>query len=234
MGSDRITDIVITTRNRFDLLQRTVEHIIRRTRSPYRLHVIDDGSDEPNAEYLMELWYEREIETLLLCNERRGAMANLNAGFWMSFSDPMVFTDDDVLCPDVEPDWLARGLAALDARPTLGLLALNHPGAHRRVERVDGEVTICKYVGGTFMFVRRRILQKRHYAHFRGNFGATPTMERCNWCRAEGLEVGYLTETYCQHIGVDESAIYPGERYKGRDIPPLDPLTLEPPEAWRR
>ena len=232
--SDRITDIVVTTRKRFNYLQRTIEHILSRTRSPYRLHVVDDASDEPNVEYLLELWYEREIETLLLCNERRGAMANLNAGYWMSFSDPMVFTDDDVLCPDVEPDWLARGLSVMDRYKNLGILALNHPGANRRVISVDGEVTYCKYVGGTFQFVRRRILQRRHHAHFRGNFGATPTMERCNWCRGEGLEIGYLTDTYCYHIGVDESAHYPGQRYKGRDIQPVDMQTLEPPEKWKR
>jgi glycosyltransferase involved in cell wall biosynthesis len=116
-------DIVLTTRDRLDYLKRTLEHIYARTRSPHMLHVVDDGSTEGNADYLIAEWKAGRVHDLLLRGGRCGAMANLNAGAWLAFSDPVVFVDDDVLCPDVEPDWLERGTAAILARPNLAILA---------------------------------------------------------------------------------------------------------------
>jgi len=201
------------------------------------LHVIDDASKEDNVPFLLDLWWDCEIETLILCNERRGVMANLNVGTWLSFSDSVVFMDDDVLCPDVEPDWLERGTAAILARPNLAILALNHPGASRKPYAKDDLVTYCKGVGGTFMFVRRRLLMEQPLPHERGNFSPKPTATRCNNARArreageKGYDIGYLAHTYCYHFG-HESARHPGQTYKGKFVEPLDWGTLEPPAEW--
>lgn len=233
---DNRTDIVVTTRNRLPLLKRTMEHIFKRTRSPHCLHVIDDASDwtkegGENAAYLYDLYRQRKLHTLVLRGERCGIMANLNLMRWSTFSDPIVFTDDDVLCPDVKPDWLARGLDAMKRHKDVAIMALNHPGARRKVIEVEGDVTVCHYVGGTFMFVRRAFIMNHAHAHFRRNFGVVPTMQRCNWARAAGLKVAYLTGTYCYHTGlVSELTNKPTT---ARDIKPLDWKTLEPPENWR-
>jgi glycosyltransferase involved in cell wall biosynthesis len=231
MPDDQI-DIVMTTRNRLGCLKRTLEHLFERTRSPYALHVIDDGSEEANAAYLYNLHQQGLIHTLVLRGKRCGAMANLNMMRWSTFSDPFVFTDDDVLCPDVESDWLARGLAAMRAHPDVGVMALNHPGARRKAQGVEGEITTCLYVGGTFMFVRRAFIMGFAHSHFRGNFGMVPTMQRCNAARAAGLKVAYLTNTYCYHIGLVSE--HTNKPTTARDIVPLDWGTLEPPEEWRK
>jgi hypothetical protein len=195
--------------------------------------VIDDDSEEGNQEYLLDLYRERKIHTLVLRSERCGAMANLNLGTWSAFSDPIVFTDDDVLCPDVEPDWLSRGLKAMEKRDNLALLALNHPGARRRILSVDEEVTLCRFVGGTFMFVNRVFIEQWSLPHFRGNFGITPTTKRCHKAAALGWDIGYLTETYCYHIG-EESEIT-RDNYGGRFVEVGDWTTLEPKaERWRK
>lgn len=224
-----IIDIVVTTRNRLSLLRQTLECIWSCTKTPFYLHVIDDASEEENARYLWAEWQHGRIDHLLIRGVRCGIMSNSNAGAWMTFSDPVVFTDDDVLCPNVEPDWLACGLAAMEAQSDLGLLALNHPGARRNSYEQRGPVTLCKYVGGTFMFIRRKFLEQYHLPHYEGNFGHATTQFRSQQARANGWLVGYLTETFCYHTGHVSAN---GNEYKGHSVEPLDWETLRPPEKW--
>jgi len=232
MPDDR-TDIVMTTRNRLPCLKQTLEYLFERTRSPYVLHVVDDASDEGNVEYLLELWRLGKIESLLLRNERHGLVPNLNAGAALTHSDPFVSTDDDVLCPDVEPDWLARGLAAMKRRPKLAVLALNHPGAHRPNQERDREVVYCKWVGGTFAFLRRELACGCPLPHHRRDFGGTPTILRCEKAYEQGWRVGFLLDTFCHHIG-EVSMVHPGDKYHGKLIEPLDWKTFRAAEEYLR
>ena len=228
------TDIIVTTKDRLALLRQTLAHIYERTRSPYRLHVIDDASKDGTATWLVGEYEAGRVHHLLLRSQWCGALANNNAGWWMSFSDPVVFVDDDVLCPDVEPDWLERGLTEMRKRRKLGALALNNPAGNvRRMRRqigVSGNVTFCRYVGGTFMFIRRAALKAWVLPHRMGMRG-WPTTTRCGRIRKAGWNIGYLTETFCQHIG-GESII----RESGKHPVPLmdvtDDKTLRPPERW--
>lgn len=218
-------DIVLTTRNRLEYLKKTLVHIYERTYTPYRLHVIDDASSEGNVEYLFREWKCGRVHDLLLRGIRCGAMANLNTGTWLAFSDPVVFCDDDVLCPKLQPDWLAQGCEVMRRYPKLALLSLNHPGAkHKSMEQGWG-VTFCKSIGGTFMFVRRKFLMQYQLSHERDNFSPKPTDLRCKAALKRGWKIGYLTNVYCHHIG-RWSAITETE-YSGRDVEPANWDTLE-------
>jgi len=231
MAPDPITDIVVTTRNRLGCLRRTLEYIYERTTSPYWLHVIDDASQEGNAEYLLEEWRAGRVHDLLLRGVRTGAMANMNVGTWLALSDPFVITDDDVLCPQVEPDWLEQLVSAMRAVPDLGICALNHPRARRIKREIEGPVQFCKAVGGTFMGMRRQLAFYSWLPHYRNNFGITPTTTRCQKTRKlRKWRIGYLKHVYCQHIG--EVSELTGKRHAAwyHNVPEdaVDPLTLEP------
>ena len=229
-----VTDIVVMTCERLALLKRTLAHIWERTRTTYRLHVIDDASTEGNAEYLSELLAQGRIASALLRPERVGIAAHLRAIGAMSESDPVVFTDDDVLCPRLEPDWLARGLAAMAAHPEVGLLALNNPecnigGKRGPRERGHGGITYCRNVGGTFAFARRAVLD----GCAPGGRARSPVKIMCVRAAAAGWRVAYLADVYCQHIGMASAR-------NGRDLSaelalvmPLDPLTLEPVDEYK-
>lgn len=236
--TEPITDIVMLTRNRLEYLNQSVTHIHSRTRSPHKLHVIDDASTDGNVEWLAKAQQSGIVETLVLRGDRHGALTNLNIAVAMTYSDPIVLTDDDILCPDIDPDWLQRGREAILARPRLGILALNHPGARRVAEpefqhEGDGEVTYCRCVGYTLVFVRRKLLVERPLPHYRENFGTTPAMIRCSYARLDGWEIGYLTNVYCRHIGVESSLT--GKAYNPRSFEiEQDSTTLEPlEERWR-
>ena len=156
------TDIVVTTCDRVSLLKNTIVHILQRTASDsFNLTVIDDASKDGTQEYLRHMQFKS-----IFLKERVGIPAHLRSMLNLTTSDPIVFTDDDILCPKLDPDWLVRGLNAMETYPKLGILALNLPQCNidnkRKLIQAGPEVSICHYVGGSFVFIRRRVLKKLH------------------------------------------------------------------------
>jgi len=226
---ERTTDIVVTTRKRFIYLTQTLRYLWERTRTPYRLTVVDDGSIGKQVDWLIEQFHCGRINSLVLKGTRHGAMANLNAGAWMTYSDPVVFVDDDILCPDIEPDWLSRGLVEMDRHGELAMLALRHPGAKVKPYDRAGNVVYCWSLGGTYCFMRRRFVTEHPLPHRAGHL-AKPMEERCRIAHTNGWRIGYLSGVYCQHIGVE--SVLTGKKYGGRFIEPVDAKTLRPPEKY--
>jgi hypothetical protein len=227
-----VTDICMTTRNRIEYLKETVDRLFACTRLPFALHVIDDGSEDgATVPYLLRLFGEGRLASLTLRKERVGHPSGKNLSTWLAFSNPFVITADDILCPDVEPDWLARGLVAMAARPKLAELDLNHPGAYRIALEDDGEVVYCRAVGGTFGFLRREFVEGFHVPHILGDSGYIEDTFRCDAAQASGWRVGFLKHTYCYHIG-RISVARPGQPYIGPFVEPQDWKTLEPPGGY--
>jgi len=227
-----MTDIVVTTCGRLPLLKRTLEYIWERTTTPYRLHVIDDASI--NAAYLKELRDQGQVASIRLHTERAGIAAHLRAIEKITVSDPIVFTDDDILCPRLEPDWLERGMQAMRWFPKLGLLALNNPQCNvdgKRGQTMPGKpVTLCRNVPGSFVFMRRAVL-----ASCRPRDGTqSPVKAMCRLAARQGWQVGYLTDVYCQHIGSRSVRTGKDLSKQLELVLPIDGDTLEPPEEFRR
>jgi glycosyltransferase involved in cell wall biosynthesis len=222
----KATDIIITTRNRPHYLKETVERILSCTRTPYKLHIIDDASNDETVPYILRLFNAGKLETITLNHKRQGQMNNLMLESKIGVSPIYVHVDDDVLCPDIEPDWLSRGLDIIGEHDDIGMMALNHPGA-RRVNIEDRHnLMVCRVIGGTYSFIRRKCSRQMGKIH-RYDLGTAPQMTMCRWARHLGYQVGYAKKTYCYHIG-DYSILTEGE-YKG--VPSTSPLnweTLEP------
>ncbi len=226
-------DIVMTTCDRLPLLQQTLARIWQRTVTPYRLRVIDDASAGGNAEYLQAQYAAGRIVSLHLHRRRVGIAAHLRSLQQITDSDPVVVTDDDILCPKLEPDWLVRGLAAMEQFPALGLLALNNPQCNldgsRGPKTSLGEVTLCRNVGATFLFVRRAVL-----AACRPHDGERSAVKRlCLLATAAGWRVGYLTDVYCQHIGAVSARTRHNLSADLALVAPVNPYTLEPADEYK-
>jgi len=232
------TDIVVFTCdqkgfNRIGLLKRTVAHIVRRTRSPFRLYVIDDVSGGKTVAWLGKQHRKGIITGVLRHKKRAGISAGLRDVLSITQSDPVIITDDDVLCPNLVPDWLERGLIEMAARPRLGMLALNNPqcnvGDKRHNKRPDNAITFCSCVGMTFLFVRRALLSGRRIE----GKARSPIRKMSQVVAKGGYKVGYLTHVYCQHIGI--MSIRSGRDYSRelRKVRPVNDETLEPPDAYK-
>ena len=237
-----ITDIVLSTKNRLPLLTRTLDHIFERTTSPYRLHVIDDASTDGNVEYLKRLRADGRLARLILHRQSKEMGANWNEAAKIAQSKILVYTEDDVLCPKLSPDWLARGLRAMAKYPRMGMLALNAPTRRQslRDRKRIGPITICNKVGYTFTFIRlaqmKQIIIPRSGKKLEGIVLGKRGNHMISACaramRARGFEVGYLTNVYCQHIGAISER--KGIDLSVRLIEPLDADTLQPPLGWRK
>lgn len=233
-----MTDIVIGTHNRVPLLGRTLAHILGRTSSPFRLHVIDDASEDETRQLVLGL--RGAVASYHRYPERRGIIAHLAALLTLTASDPVVFTDDDVLCPDLSPDWLSRLLKIMDARPAVGVLALNNPQAHplvrgdsRHITAREEDLVFCRNVGATFAAIRRNVLRSVRVPADH----PSPMKALCIEAGRLGWSVGYLPGVYCQHLGIHSQRsadLDPVDMAEdlGR-VAPTNPKTLEPPEEYR-
>jgi len=155
-------DIVVTTCDRLSYLRKTLRNIRGHTSTPYRLTIVDDASTDGTVEYLRGEAVTGPIDNIILRSgwvdnvilrpTRVGPGVYLQDMLYLTTSDPIVVTDDDVLCPKLEPDWLAQGLQALKDHPELGVLALNNPQCNvrqsRHIQSRGPQVTTCKFLGG--------------------------------------------------------------------------------------
>lgn len=201
-----MTDILLLTFNRKELLQRTLESIWERTRTPYRLIVIDNGSSDGTVEYLKSI--EDKVELVLL-EENIGICPAYNEGFKFVESEYFITTQDDLLPPDLEPDWLSQMLDLLKRRPTYGGIAMRTC----RMIKVDfdekseighGKHSCCAYF---------RIQRK-------GDILRNPDwFSHCRWnednafygiMREFGLKTGFATNIWTNHIGHSQ---YPNKGY---------------------
>jgi glycosyltransferase involved in cell wall biosynthesis len=226
-------DIVIGTRNRLAMLQRTIECIRERTTTPYQLTVIDDASTDGTAEYVKSL----EGVRLHRHAAQQGMHGNLRDVVKLTTSDPVICTDDDALCPLLEPDWLARLLEAMKARPKLMMLGLNNPGDNVRGNRHpyadDGTVVLSEYVSGHFLAMRRRLLEVTPKLFVKEAARKSPNKTQARWVRSHGGQVGYLRDVYTWHF-CPESIRRPGKTWHRIMVEPIDMVTLEPPEEYRQ
>ncbi len=233
-------DIVVTTCDRLQYLRKTLKYIVERTTTPYRITVIDDASTDGTVEYLRGEPVQGSVDTIILQPRRIhkfrrwpvrvGPGDYLKHMLYMTTSDPIVVTDDDMLCPKLKPDWLAQGLQALEDHPELVVLALNNPACNIRHSRHiisrGSQVTTCKFLGGTVLFIRRRALEG--YVPETSRLGPIKT-----WLRTVKEPIGYLTNVYCQHIGVQSVRTEKDLKQDLDKVLPLDMDTLEPPAKYR-
>ena len=234
-----VTDIVVTTFNRIDTLQKTLRYIWDRTTTPYRLTIIDDCSSDGTQQYLHKLHTMGKVAAIHLRPERTGIKRYLEEHLQLTTSDPLISVDDDILCPQLKPDWLSQGLRIMKHHPELGVMALNNPyenWSNRRPWKTPaGEVTYIHAVGGTFAFMRRKILRDCVGAD-KPVLSKSPMLTLCQrvWAHPKAFKVGYLTNVYCQHNQGMSTRTGRDSSSRLAKVPPMNPNTLEPAKRYRR
>ena len=195
--------------------------------------MVDNASRDGTVDYLRS---ESHIAGLVLRSRPVPLPQNWNDAARIARSEILVYTDDDILCPKLEPDWLARGLAAMTEHPEVGMLSLYMPAPPGVVlyqnQEPHGSVTYCHRVGGHLAFVRRELMRKIHLPDAGTVHGIEikpgyPQIDAiCSRAmQALGYRVAFLTGVYCQHIGTVSARN--GADLSGRACEPIDPDTLE-------
>lgn len=126
-------DIVVCIYNALEEVKRCVASVRAHTLIPYRLILVNDGSEEPTRDWLRGLADDADI--LLLENETNiGYTRSANRGCQTSNTPYTVILNSDT---EVTPAWLNRLLHCLESDPRAGLASpLSNAASYQSVPRV--------------------------------------------------------------------------------------------------
>lgn len=129
------TSIIIPCWDGVELTRQCVESILRHTRLPIELVLIDNGSADGTGAYLAFLQETLDLPVRRIRNaENQGYARAVNAGLARAEGDLFLILNNDVV---VTPGWLERLTAALEAQSGVGLAGPHAPHVSG-VQGVDG------------------------------------------------------------------------------------------------
>lgn len=198
-------DIVLTTYQRKQFTYDAIKAIHERTKTPYRLIVVDNNSNDGSQEMLYNLKQDGKIHHLVLLEENYGIHMAKNYGLALVRSTPYyIDTDNDLLCAKTDPDWISALIDLMDRHPDFGAIScrpqvlvgragtefdvagevvtFDHIGAHLRIMRTD----IIKKVGG---WEKTWEAKRNHEDHF-----------IAGKLHEEGFKVGYAKNVRAWHL----------------------------------
>lgn len=91
-----LVNITVVTHNRLEITRRTIESVLRFTREPYALCVVDNASDDGTRDYLLALQTENRIRHLTLFAKNMGVACACNTGWAAQDADYFLKLDNDI------------------------------------------------------------------------------------------------------------------------------------------
>jgi len=113
-------DIILPVCDQFEFTKKCIESIVRHTDSPFRLIVINNGTNPDTRKLLDELDKNRDVETTVVHNPRNiGWVKALNKGIELSRAPYVCFQNDDTV---VTRGWLRKMIDTLELKSEFGLI----------------------------------------------------------------------------------------------------------------
>lgn len=119
-------DLTMLACNRKRITELCIRELRKRTTTPHRLIVLDNGSEDGTAEMLEGLFTENLINKLVLLDKNMGVHVGFNALLDLVESGPFyICTDADLIpCSPVDgKDWLSRLIKLAKANPDFGAIS---------------------------------------------------------------------------------------------------------------
>jgi GT2 family glycosyltransferase len=135
--------VVIPTWNGRSLLEAALRSLYAQSYSDYEVIVVDNGSSDGTVEHLRERWPAVHVVALA---DNVGFAAAVNLGIARAHGEYVALLNNDM---ELDPEWLAELVAALDAEPGAGSAAsklrmLREPGV------LDGAGDLVTWYGATW------------------------------------------------------------------------------------
>nr|WP_290228023.1 glycosyltransferase [Trichocoleus desertorum] len=111
-------DIIVCVHNALDDVKRCLESVIRYSRMPYSLVLVDDGSGEETCKYLKD-FANAQGATRIRNEVAKGYTSAANQGLRLSQGDYAILLNSDTV---VTPNWLDRIVACGESDPQIGLI----------------------------------------------------------------------------------------------------------------
>lgn len=200
----------------------TLESIIERTHTPYRLIVVDNGSEKKMQDMLKEYHKRGLIHTLVLADKNWGLEHAKNTGLRFVRSKPyFVNTDNDLLIegPQGGSDWLSKLVNIMDNHPEygavacrpqvqLGLMDIYHDEVKEDevIKHTTEDDQIGFYYGGegpcggSFRIMRTEPTKKIGWRDDDPSKSRSEEWRICQGLNKEGYKVGFAKHIRCYHL----------------------------------
>ena len=128
VSEGKYVNICMVTYNRLEFTKQAVASIVKQTRFPYVLTVVDNNSTDGTGEYLKELYKRGIIKNLVLLDRNIGVAKASNLA-WQTEPDAEYYLkfDNDIVMQ--KHDWLANMVKIVDEFPEIGVLGYNFESA---------------------------------------------------------------------------------------------------------
>ncbi len=111
-------DVIVCVHNAREDVERCLRSVEEKTRRPFRLIIVDDGSDAPTRDHVKAV-AERGGHVLIRHESARGYTKAANAGLKAADADYMVLLNSDTI---VTTGWIERLLECADSDPQIGVV----------------------------------------------------------------------------------------------------------------
>ncbi len=202
-------DIIIPVWDQLAVTKRCLEAVGQKTRTPYRLILIDNGSGKETREYLEALANRPGWGGVLIRNEENlGYIKAVNQGLKISTSPYVCLLNNDIV---VTEGWLERMLEFARSHPEAGLLNClqnNDPGQRipQDLEEFAGsqiqdrgrwmELDHCT---GGCLVIKREVIQKTGYLDEAFGEGYWEDNDYSRRAQKAGFRCLRLLDTYVWH-----------------------------------
>lgn len=224
-------DIVITSYFRPDFTLECLIKIMQNTKTPHRVIVVDNGSDQETQDMLWDAKESGLIQDLILLEENRGLEPAKNIGLSLVRSDWYIDTDNDIYVPPIVDgkDWLERLLELKDRNQEFAAISCPPQvfiGANKEALFKDSpEVMEWDKCGGSMRLMNTKLV--REVGGWRNNPKDMIEANRseewyiCGKLREKGYKVGYARDVEVFHpFGTNGEWGYENVPHYHRDIQP--------------
>ena len=155
-------DILMVSYQRLEFTKRSIQAIEKRTKTPYRLIVIDNGSTDGSLQWLLNAFTKGIVHQVIPLKENFGIHWAWNMGLSVVKSEPyFITTDNDIIPPRLDPDWLAQLISLMDQYPNFGSISLQPQIFVGGVPKLweDEDIFETRWAGAVFRAMRTEVVK---------------------------------------------------------------------------
>lgn len=157
---NKYVNICMVTFNRLEFTKKAVESLVRYTRYPHVITIVDNNSQDGSKEYLQELKRKGIIKNLVLLEDNIGVAKASNIA-WSREPEAEYYLklDNDIIIQ--KTDWLSPMVEAIDNIPKLGAIGYNFESVSYPLETIQGgyrlRVKRNANIGGACYLIPKRV-----------------------------------------------------------------------------
>lgn len=191
-------DIVMTTWKREWMTDKAIDALKKNTTVPFRLIVIDNGSDSLFQRYLKE-----EADVYVKLDKNYGLEYAKHLGMEFVDSPYFVSMDNDILVYKYEPDWLYQLLNLLDRNPDFVAIAPRPQilvGTGMYMFETEDELVPFGHVPGYARLMRTEWVRKTGAWSDKRELRGHEELWIGQKAAEDGVKMGWATKIRCWHL----------------------------------